>query len=159
MSAIASFIRVQTSSLPEIREAAVPKKAFFGGLKDTFDDTLKRKGKDVARYQWSGYVLATLLVCLEEQQIDLMKSEHDALSLYLSEKLQATCFILTNAHKKFLDQLSPELFSEDALRDYYNEFNASNESDIGGAMLDGIRTFRESLESVDEKSVVLLLIR
>ena len=154
MSAIASFIRLPNSAIQGLRDSAVPKNG-----RDTFHDFLEKNGKDVASYDWSGYVLATLLPYLDEQGIDLMKSEHDELSCFLSEKRQATCFILTNAQKeKYLGQLGSGSFSEEALRDYFNEFNATEESEIGNAMLDGITSLRESLESIDEGSVVLLSI-
>jgi len=158
MSAIASFILVPTSALPGIRESVVPKKKFFGGVKDTFHDVLKQNGRAAACYERSGYVLATLLPFLEEHGIDLMKSEHGELARYISEKRQTTCFILTSAEKKFMPQLLPEMFSEAVLRDYFNEFNGSNESDIGKAMLYGIQALGESLQSVDENSVVILII-
>ncbi len=158
MSAVATFIRIAILDLPKIREAVVPKKGFFGGVKDVFHDTLQKQGREVASYQWSGYVLATLLPFLDEQGLDLMKSEHDELSKYVSEKRQTTCFVLTNSHKKHLPQLQHQSFSEAALRDYYNEFNRTTESDIGKAMLDGIQVLNESLKSVDENSVVILLI-
>jgi len=116
-----------------------------------------KSGKGVASYDWSGYVLATLLPYLEEQGLDLMKSEYDELSRFLSEKRQATCFILTYAQKEeYLGRLGSGSFSEEALRDYFNEFNAAEESEIGKAMLDGITSIRESLESIDEGSIVLL---
>ena len=111
----------------------------------------------MASYDWSGYVLATLLPYLDEQGIDLIKSEYDDLSRFLSEKRESTCFILTNAQKeKYVGQLESASFGEDALRDYYNEFNATEESEIGKAMLDGITSIRESLESIDDSSIVLL---
>jgi len=88
-----------------------------------------------------------------------MKSENDDLSPYLSEKRKATCFVLTSMQKKFLPQLLPESFTEEALRNYYNEFNAANEPpEIGKAMHDGVRALRESLQSLDDDSIVLLII-
>ena len=158
MSAIASFIQIPTSALAGIREAAVPKRGLFGGAKDTFHDVLRKNGREAARYEWSGNVLATLLPYLEEQGVDLMKSEHVELSDYISEKRQATCYILTAAEKRFLPQLRRELFSEAVLRDYFNEFNGTEELNIGEAMIDGIRAFHESLQSLDGRSVIVLII-
>jgi hypothetical protein len=68
--------------------------------------------------------------------------------------------VLTISLKKnFLPQLLPESFTEEALRDYYNEFNATNEPpEVGKAMLDGVRALRESLQSLDDDSIVLLSI-
>ena len=87
MSAIASFTKLPKTSLDGLRQATA-----HGG----FDRFLQQHGKSVADYEWSGYILATLLPYLDEQQIQLMKSEHDEVAAFLSQTLQATCFIFTN---------------------------------------------------------------
>lgn len=100
MSAIASFIKLPKAALDGLRAAAVPKKRHFGAPRDLYPDYLQQHGQEVADYKWSGHVLATLLVCLQKQhQIDLMKSEFDELSTFLSQSRGATCFILTDTHK------------------------------------------------------------
>ena len=143
------------AALAGLREAAVPKKRFFGTV-DTFHDYLKQHGRVVANYEWSGYVLATLVVYLEkERSVDLMKSEFDELSSFLSEARAGTYFIFTDSHKAFLPQLEAE-FSEQELCDYYNKFNATEEPDAGVPMVDGVRAFRDSLSTVDSASVVVL---
>jgi hypothetical protein len=159
MSAIASFIKLPKAALDRLREAAVPKKRLFGGQRDTYPDYLRQHGKEVADYNWSGHVLATLLVYLQKQhQIDLMKSEFDELSTFLSKSRGATYFILTDAHKQaYLLTLGGE-FSEQTLCDYYNTFNGSAETDVGRPMLDGVRAFKQSLDTLDEKSVVVFSI-
>jgi hypothetical protein len=157
MSAIASFILLPKSALPELCEAAVLKKGLFGGVKDRFPDFLRTRGRVAASYNWSGYVLATVLSFLEERQIDLMKSEHDDYSSHISKERESTCFIFTPAHKRaYLAQLSPESYSEPDLRDYCNEFNGSSEVDAGKPMLDGIRAIHDSLRLLDDESVILL---
>jgi hypothetical protein len=157
MSAIASFILLPKSALSELHEAAIPKKGFFGGVKDRFHDFLRTRGREAASYDWSGYVIATVLPYLEGRQIVLMKSEHDELSSHLSEERKSTCFIFTPAHKRaYLAQLSPESYSEAELRDYCNEFNGSSEDDAGKPMLDGIRAIHDSLRQLDDDSVILL---
>jgi hypothetical protein len=158
MSAIASFILIPKSSLPELRSAAVPKKAWFGGTKDRFHDFLRQRGREVSRYDWSGYVIATLLVYLQQRKgIDLMKAQGDDVSPFLIEKRKGTWITLDASQKvSHLTQLAPESYSETELRDFYNEFNASNETEIGKAMLDGIRSIGESLGAVDSDSIVLL---
>lgn len=109
----------------------------------------------VADYEWSGYILTTLLPYLEERhQIDLMKSEFDGLSAFLVEKRGATHFIFTDAHKRdYLQKLAPDTFSEEQLRDYYNEFNETHDPEVGKPMVDGIRAFQQSLRAVNESSV------
>jgi hypothetical protein len=57
----------------------------------------------------------------------------------------------------YLDKLS-EPFSEDELRDYYNEFNGVAETDAGKPMLDGITAFHDSLAAIEKDSVVLFSI-
>lgn len=159
MSAIASFIKFPKKSLEGLREAAVPKKRFLFKPRDMYGDYLQKYGKEVVAYEWSGYVLGTLLPYLQEEcQIDLMKSEFDELSGFLSESRGNTIFIFTVTHKQdCLEKLTQE-FSESTLRDYYNEFNETDEPEIGLAMIDGIKAFRESLEHVDNDSVILFSI-
>jgi hypothetical protein len=150
MSAIASFTKIPKTSLDGLRQAVAR-----GG----FDSFLQQHGKPVADYKWSGFILATLLPYLDAQQIRLMKSEHDELATFLSQSLQATCFIFTDTHRAaYVDRLAPESFSEQKLRDYFNEFNATAEPQAGKPMLDGIRAFRQSLSALDGDSVIVFCI-
>ena len=150
MSAIASFTKLPKTSLDGLRQATAQGK---------FDSFLQQHGKSVADYEYSGYILATLLPYLDEQQIQLMKSEHDELATFLSQTLQATCFVFTDAHRQaYAGKLAPESFSEQKLCDYYNEFNATDESDAGQPMLDGVRAFRQSLSALDDGSVIVFSI-
>ena len=159
MSAIASFIKMPKTALDGLREATVPKKSLFGTPRDVFPDYLRKHGRDVSQYEWSGYVLATLLPYLaKEHQIDLMKSEHRELSAFLAQAREATYFIFTTAHKQaYLAKLDGQ-FSEEKLRDYYNKFNASNEAEVGKPMLDGVDALKQSLSALDEGSVIVLSI-
>jgi hypothetical protein len=151
MSAIASFIKLPKSALEGLREAAA---------NGTDDDYLSENGREVVDYGWSGYVLATLLPSLEEKhQIDLMKSEYDELGTSLTDATGATHFVFTPDHRvAFLNRLEPGLFSEAELRQYFNEFNATNEQEIGRAMLDGIVALRDTLKQIDDSSVVVFKI-
>jgi hypothetical protein len=160
MSAIALFTKVPKSSLEGLRSAAVPKKRLFGAPKDTYYDYLSQHGRKVAGYNWSGFVLATLLPYLEERhQIDLMKSEYDELSNFLTQARKATHFTFTNAQRRaFLPRLDPQQFSESELRDYFNDFNETNEKEIGRAMLDGVAAFRQCFSQLDDGSVIVFSI-
>jgi hypothetical protein len=150
MSAIASFTKLPKTSLEGLRQATAQ-----GG----FDRYLQQHGDSVADYEWSGFILATLLPYLDEQQIQLMNSEHDELATFLSETLQATCFIFTDAHRQaYVGKLAPESFSAQKLGEYYNEFNATDEPDSGQSMLDGIRAFQQSLSALDGDSVIVFCI-
>ncbi len=89
-----------------------------------------------------------------------MKSEHDDLATFLTKNRQATHFIFTDAHRQAcLDRLTPESFSERELCGYYNEFNATDESEAGRPMLDGIRALRQSLSTLDKDSVIVFSIQ
>jgi hypothetical protein len=160
LSALASFNKIQYAALDGLKQAAVPKKRFFGAPKDVFFDFLQTNSSEVASYRWSGFVIATLLPYLEEKhQINLMKSDYDEMANYLSDTRAASFFILTETHKqRYLPQLVSDRFSENALRDYFNKFNRSNDTEVGVAMLDGIRAFHESLRQVDRESVIILSI-
>jgi hypothetical protein len=144
------------AALPGLAEAAVPKKSLLGKPKDLFPAYLAEHGREVAEYPWSGYVLGTVLVYLEEHGVNLMVGEYDELATRLCEARGATCFIFTPAHRQaFLAQLDPDGFSEDVLRDYYNEFNAVDEPGSGRPMLDGIRSFAQCLGAIEAGSVVV----
>ncbi|MEX2316122.1 MAG: hypothetical protein WD669_03155 [Pirellulales bacterium] len=151
MSSIASFTHLPIESLDGLRQAT---------LQGGYAEYLKQHGRETAVYPWSGYVLGTLLVYLEEQQhVDMMKSEYDELATFLTESQQASHFIFTHAHRRaYFDNLLPENFTEAMLCDYYNDFNATNEPNAGQPMLDGIRALRQSLNALDESSVVLFCI-
>jgi hypothetical protein len=157
MSAIASFKKVNKSALEGLKKAAVPKRTLFGGTSDEYEKYLAANTKDVTNYTWSGFVLATLLPYLDEQHgIDLMHSEHDELAEFLTDARQATHFIFTDTHRaKFLDRLKPEDYPVPEMLDYFNQFNETNERDIGLAMRDGIRAIQECLQELDSHSVVL----
>ncbi len=92
-------------------------------MQPTYHEFLQQHGKEVADYYWSGYVMATLLVCLKDQfQIDVMKSEFDELSAFLCKSRGATYFIFTYARKReYMAKLGLD-FPEQALRDYFNNF-------------------------------------
>ena len=143
MSATASFVRLPETAVEE--------------LCTNYEDCLERLGESVADYDWSGYVIATLLPYLDERGIKLMKSPYEELTNQLCKERGATIFIFTPAHKDaYLARLVPSQFSTDEMRDYFNKFNATKEADIGDAMMDGITCIHQSLSSLDDDSVVIL---
>jgi hypothetical protein len=160
MSSIASFTLLAKSALTELQSAAVPKKTWFGKVKDGYLDFLRTKGTEAARYQYSGYVLGTLLPYLKQKrQIDLMHSEHDEIVAYLTKARSATHFFLTNRHRaSYQSALAPDGFSQKELADYYNEFNQAKEDGAGLPMIEGIRAIHSSLSLLDDHSVILCLI-
>ena len=149
MSATASFIKLPKSALEGLPAAAASGAAY---------DYLSSNGTEVAEYRWSGYVLTTLLPYLEEKhQIDLMKSEHDELAAFITNATGATHFIFTaDQRTALLNRLEPKSFSEAAMRRYFNEFNATNDQEIGQAMLDEVSALHQSLGEIEDNSVVVL---
>jgi hypothetical protein len=160
MSAVASFILLPQAALSRLRDAAVPKKRFFGAAKDRYWDFLAQAGREVGDYRWSGYVLATLLCCLEQDhQTNLLKSPYDELAGFLTKARGNTHVIFCMEHRDaYLEKLDPDSLSIDKLRDYYNKFNEVNEPDAGLPMIDGVRAIRQSLAQLDDASVVVLVI-
>jgi hypothetical protein len=151
MSAVASFILLPRAALSGLRDAAV---------KDTYWDFLAQAGKEVADYQWSGYVLATLLCCLKDDyQVDLLTSPDEELSEFLSKARGSTHVIFSKEQRDaHLEKLDPSALSVEKLRDCYNKFNEVNEPDAGAPMIDGVRAIRQSLAQLDDASVVVLVI-
>ena len=87
-----------------------------------------------------------------------MDSDDNELGTFLTKSRGATHFNFTHAHKQaFLAKLNGE-FSEQALRDYYNEFNGTKEAEAGKPMLDGIQALRQSLGALDDNSVIVFSI-
>jgi len=160
MSAVAVSFLVPKSALEGLRQAAAPKKQWFGSAKDTYWDYLKQNGRPIADYPWFRYVLGTVLDWLEEKhRIDLMTSSEDELSRFLNTARGATHYVLPVEHKAaYLERLDPSAFSAEEFRRYYNEFHGTEERDLGTSMEDGIGVLRQALTSVDEDSVVLLII-
>src|ERR1700677_3503603 len=158
MSAIASFIKLPISYIPGLQEAAVPSRV-LGVSQDNYHNYLDEQREEVADYSWSGYLLATVLVYLEQHhEIYLMKSEFDELSAFLTSVRGNTTSIFTEAHKRtYLAELNGD-FSESELCTFYNEFNDTSETEIGTPLLEGIRALAESLNQLDETSVIVFAI-
>ena len=74
-------------------------------------------------------------------------------------KRGATHFVLTPSQRTaFLNRLESRSFSEEEMRQYFNEFNATNEQEIGRAMLDGVSVLHESLGQIEDSSVAAFII-
>jgi hypothetical protein len=160
MSLIATFLKMPATALDGLREAAVPKKKFFGSTTDTYRAYLQEHSTPVVDYRWSGSVLAVLTEYLKEKhQIDLAASKYAELAMYLSKARKTSHEILTPSQSAaFLDRLDPALFSEEELRKYCNEFYGTDDQEVGKGMLDGLAALRQCLSSLDEGSVAILII-
>jgi hypothetical protein len=160
VSAIATFTKLPIALLDGLLEATAtmrPLADYPEHLVTGYCDYLEGYGREVVDFQWSGYIIVTLLQYLDDRHgISFRAPEHEAFVRKLADLHDGRRpWVLTladrTAHLATLD--GP--FSMVELRDYWREFNASDE-DLGQAMLDGIRAIRDALVSLDERSVVLL---
>jgi hypothetical protein len=149
MSAVGEIYILPSSSVERVRE---------GVGAGTLDSVLRKDSTGVVGYNWSGYVLATLLAYLEEQGVPLMNSDYDDVGTLVSQGRGVTSFVLEPAHRRFLDVLDPGRYDPSALQSYYEEFNQTSANGVGQAMVDGIAMFRDALARIDERSVGLLII-
>lgn len=105
-------------------------------------------------YRWSGYVFATLVPYLDAQGIALSDPREEP----LSAEREMSCFVLTTAHRHYLDRLAPERFDGRALRAYFEEFNETTAEGIERAMLAGIELIRDALTRVNDDTVCVIAI-
>ena len=156
MSAIASFTKMPTSSLEGLRKAAIPKKRLFGKPRDVYFEYLQQHGREVVYYKWPGFLLATLLIYLDEKhKVKLMESEYGDLATFLTQSRGVTHFVFTNAQREtYLNTLGGQ-FSQEELCTYYNEFNATEGSDAGPPLRDGVIAIHQALSQLDENSVII----
>jgi gluconate kinase len=123
------------------------------GTPDDFWDVLGRETITRIEYSWSGHVLTTLLRYLDEQGIDLVRSDRDELAP------EGSVLVLTSDHReRYWARLDPSEFDGAVLRRYYEEFNETAAKDVGYAMLDGIAFFRDTLAPLESATVAVLII-
>ena len=160
MSAVALFYQLPKSAIDGLREVAVPKKQWLGAPKDEFWEYLKQHGREVANYPGSGYVLGDVMDWLQqEHRIELERSRYEELCNFVGQARGSTHCILSIEHQRaHLERLDPEAFSNEEFLRYYNEFHGTHETDLGSALSDGIETLRQALMTVDENSVVFMII-
>jgi hypothetical protein len=159
MSAIASFTLLPKSTLPGLREAAVPTR-FGGNKQDDFWPYVYAHGRKLKEYKWSGYFFGTLLPYLEEKRaINFSSPDFEETGSFLSNVRAISAYILTEVHRQAKEEdLDPDTYSEEELRAYFEAFNETTNEEAGRAMLDGIAVLHENLSHVDKDSVVLLMI-
>jgi hypothetical protein len=159
MTTVAAFTLLPRKALTGLREVALQKGPVAKG-REKIKAYLLGHGKPLVHYYWSGFIMGTLLVYLQEKRyIDLMKSEFDELGFSLTKIREGATFILTAAHKKaYLSDLKPATYSESELRAYYEAVNQRSNADSGRAMLDGISLIRINLFYVASDSIIVLTI-
>jgi hypothetical protein len=153
-SAIGQSFVISESALPIAQVGAAPR------MSDEFWDVLGRKTITRLEYAWSGDVLATLLLYLDEQGIDLVHSDHYEVASTSSQPRDGSVFVLTSDHReRYVARLDPSAFDGAVLRRYYEESNETAAEGVGYAMLDGIAFFRDTLAPLESAIVAVLIIR
>ena len=158
-SAIGRSFVISETALPDVLAAASPPKGSVRGPSDEFWEVLGRATITHIEFAWSGDVLATLLPYLDEQGIDLLRSDDDEPASTLSQTREGSLLVLTTAHReRYLARLDPSRFDGAALRRYYEELNGTAAEGVAYAMLDGIAFFRDTLAPLDSAIVAVLSI-
>jgi gluconate kinase len=158
-SAIGQSFVISASALPIVRAAARPRKRILRGTSDELWDVLGRETITRIEYAWSGDVLSTLLSYLDEQGIDLVRSDHDEVASTISQGREGSVFVLTSDHReRYLARLDPSAFDGAVLRRHYEEFNETAAAGVGYAMLDGIAFLRDTLAPLDSAIVAVFII-
>src|SRR4051794_23048192 len=158
-SAIAQSFVIPESALPIVRAAASPRKRIVRGTSEEFRDALGRETITRIEYAWSGDVLATLLPYLDEQGIDLLRSDRDELASTIPETPEGSVLILESVDReRHLARLDPSAFDGAMLRRYYEQFNETAAEGVEYAMLDGIAFFRDTLAPLNCATVAVLII-
>src|SRR6266704_2064774 len=99
MSMIASGSVVSASVLPGLLAATGRKPRLFGFGGPTFEQLLE-KGRTLPSFDSAGHVLATLLVFLQQQGIDLLDGELAPMSERMSAARGSSIVLLTDTHRK-----------------------------------------------------------
>ena len=153
MATNVTFTRLAKADLGELVEAAAADdpQAYFSFL--------AANGTSVANYDWDGDVFEVLLpVLAEDYDIDLEAGENEIVA-ELSEAVDSTVFILTlDEREKYLEKLSPDNFSEEELREAYEDFIEEEEEEAGDMMLDAVTALFQSLQEVDADHVVVVTV-
>jgi hypothetical protein len=150
LSSIAELHIVPTSSLVDLEKAA---------KEGTYPSVLLAKRMGVIVFQYSGWILATLLPVLDSNYgIRLMNSEK-GLATKLSSSVGNSQFIFMQNERDLYDErLDPALFSSSELQRVFEEFNATQADGVGEIMLDGIRFLRAGLQQITPETVTVLTI-
>jgi hypothetical protein len=153
MASNVTFTRLAKADLPELVEAAADDDP------QAYISFLAANGTSVADYDWDGETFGVLLpVLADEFDIDLETTENEIVA-DLAESTDSTVFILGIEDRiKYLEKLNPENFSEEELREAYEDFTEEEEEDAGDMMLDAITAIFQSLQEVDSDHVVVVTI-
>jgi hypothetical protein len=153
MASNVTFTRLPKADLSELVEAAADDDP------QAYVSFLAANGVSVADYDWDGETFGVLLpVLAEEYDIDLEASANEIVA-DISESVESTVVILTlEEREKYLDKLTPDNFSEEELREAYEDFTEEEEAEAGEMMLDAIAALFQSLQEVDSDHVVVVTV-
>jgi len=153
MPANATFTRLPKSDLAELVAAA--------GDDDpqAFQAFLAANGTSVADYDDDGEVFSVLLPVLsDEYDIDLETSENEIVA-DIADAIETLVFILTvEDQQKYAAKLNPDNFSEEELREAYEDFTEEEEEDAGELMLNAVTALHQCLLEVDADHVVVVTV-
>jgi len=151
MASNVTFTRLAKADLGELVEAASDDDP------QAFISFLAANGTSVADYDWDGEAFGVLLpVLAEEYDIDLESSENEVVA-DISESVESLVFLLTlEDREKYLEKLSPDNFSEEELREAYEDFTEEDDEDSGAMLLEAIAAIFQSLQEVDSDHVVVV---
>jgi hypothetical protein len=151
MASNVTLTRLPKADLGELVEAAADDDP------QAYISFLAANGVSVADYDWDGETFGVLLpVLAEEYDIDLESSENEIVA-EIAESVESTVFILTIGERdKYLEKLSPDNFSEEELREAYEDFTEEDDEEAGEMMLDAIGAIFQSLQEVDSDHVVVV---
>jgi hypothetical protein len=164
MALIASFNLLAASQLPELVEQATIhiKKGLFSSKRiDNYWDYLEQNTTPLKSLEYkdhNGGILLNVLTFLGEKHgINLTSSEFHKEASEISDKREASTFILTHAQKtQYLDMLDPARFDLAEIRQYNIEFEEDDDPDTAQACLEAIRTLHDNLNEIRDDSTVVL---
>jgi hypothetical protein len=162
MSALAEFRLISTAKLQNLVEAAEVKiqKGFFTKKTiDNFHAVILHDTKKLIDFNWSGFILADLLIFLKEKRnINLFEGEYNAIADQIIERRQQSPIILTYEHTlKYASLLIPEKFSTNELIEFNKDFSENDDPQIATAQLEGIAALKQSLDSIPSSNFAVLL--
>jgi len=153
MPANALFTRLPRTDLAELVAAAADDDP------QAFQSFLAANGTSVADYDDDGDVFSVLLPVLsEEYDIDLETSENEIVA-DIAEAIETLVFILTvDDQEKYAAKLNPDNFSEEELREAYEDFTEEEEEEAGELMLNAVTALYQCLLEVDADHVVVVTV-
>jgi hypothetical protein len=151
MSATAEIHIIPRSALNQLTEVASDD--------ERYRETLASVSTDVFVYDYSGWILATLLPVLSSEfGIDLMTSDQQ-LATQLTQATSVTHVLLTSHEKETYSQrLQATAFEAAKLRKSFEEFNATDAPEAEEFMPDGIRFLKAGLDRLTPDTVGILKI-